>query len=94
MPSTTASTDLVIVPRAELRELIASAVAEALSEHHHAAAPAPDLVPGADMARRIGVSRTTMHRLRVAGCPAVRVGDTWRYAPADVVAWLRARGQR
>ena len=56
-------------------------------------APAPGLVPASAMCARLGISRTSLHRLRAdQGCPCVRVGDTFRYSPVEVEAWLRARG--
>jgi excisionase family DNA binding protein len=57
------------------------------------ASPAPALVPAAAMCARLGISRSSLHRLRADhGCPCVRVGDTFRYSPTEVEAWLRARG--
>lgn len=74
-----------------LRELVAGAVADALEAHDAAKQPAPDLVCVKEMARRLDVSRTTMHRLRLEGCPAVAIGDTFKYEPPAVLAWLRDR---
>lgn len=82
---------VVTLSRAELRSLVAEAVADALAE----LAPPKDeplTLSGVEMARRLGISRSAMHRLRVDhGCPAVRVGDFYRYRPAAVVAWLESR---
>ena len=76
-----------------LRELVEQATALALERHDAERLPPADLVSGAEMARRIDVSRATLHRLRHEGCPAVAIGDTFKYSPPDVVAWLRDRGK-
>lgn len=76
-------------PAVEAR--LESIVLSAFEKYRAGAAPEPELVDGAEMCRRIGVSRTSLHRLRVAGAPAVRVGDTYRYRPGAVVAWLEQR---
>jgi excisionase family DNA binding protein len=56
-------------------------------------APQPGLVPASAMCALLGISRTSLHRLRADhGCPCVKVGDTFRYSPSEVEAWLRARG--
>jgi hypothetical protein len=82
---------LVTLRVADLRQLVQDAVIDALAEFRAGAAPQPELLSGAAMAARLGVSRTTMHRLRLDGCPAVRVGDVYRYRPAIVMAWLESR---
>lgn len=74
-----------------LRALVDDAVATALARHDAERLPPTDLVSGQEMARRIDVSRATLHRLRHEGCPAVAIGDGFKYEPAAVVAWLRAR---
>ena len=76
---------------AELDARIRDAVIGALAEFRAGEPAQPDLVSGPEMARRIGVSRTTLHRLRLDGCPAIRVSDTYRYRPEDVLAWLETR---
>ena len=81
---------IVTTPEA-LRELVRDAVADALAEAAPAAKDEALLVSGGEMARLLGVSRTTMHRLRLEGCPAVRLGDTYRYSTARVMSWLEAR---
>lgn len=79
---------LALLTATQLRELVADAVAGALASFEAGRAPEPDLVSSVEMARRLCVSRTKLHRLRLAGCPAVRVGDTYRYRPSTVLAWL------
>jgi hypothetical protein len=53
--------------------------------------PPPDLVSGAEMCRRLGVSRSTLHRFRQQGAPAVPVGDVYRYRAERVIEWLETR---
>lgn len=85
-----ATPGVAILTPEQLHDLVADAVAEALAGLTERA-PEPDLVPPAEMARRLGISRTSLHRLRVAGAPVVRVGDVHRYRPADVISWLQSR---
>jgi hypothetical protein len=83
---------LVTLTRRELCELVRVAVADALAELGHDGLDEPLTVSGAEMGRRLGVSRSTMHELRTRdGCPALLVGDHYRYEPAAVMAWLRSR---
>lgn len=77
---------------AALRELIADAVADALQQ-----APSderPELVGGPELARLLGVSRATVHRLRCKGMPSVRILDTFRFRVADCLAWLQSTSER
>jgi hypothetical protein len=79
-----------MMTRAQLRELVADAVVEALAEYEAGKRPAPDLLSGPQMAEKLGISRTKLHRLRVDGViPAVKLGDIFKYAPASVMAALR-----
>jgi excisionase family DNA binding protein len=82
---------LVVMSAAELRELITEAVAAALVDHAASRQPDPETVSGSEMAQRLGVSRTSMHRLRLEGCPALRLGDSYRFRPSAVLAWLESR---
>src|SRR5688572_2998997 len=52
----------------------------------------PDvLVPETDVLAYLGISRTTLWRLRAAGLPFLSIGRQVRYDLADVRAWLRNR---
>ena len=83
---------LVTLTVSELRELVREAVVDLLAEHHHESAVEPLTLSGAEMARKLGVSRSTMAELRTRdGCPAVRIGDHFRFEPAAVMAWLRSQ---
>ncbi len=83
---------VVHLTTAQLHEVVRQAVAAALAMHHPMTpSPEPMTVSGAEMAARIGISRSTMHELRARdGCPAVRIGDHHRFEPEVVMAWLRA----
>lgn len=86
---------LVVLRPDELHAIIRDAVAEALEVCGTNSQPEPLTVSGAEMAKRLGVSRTTLYRLRVNdGCPAVKLGDAWRYQPRAVQAWLDTRRQQ
>jgi excisionase family DNA binding protein len=76
-----------------LRAIVADAVLEALADHKTGQRPELELVSGSTLAARLGLSRTTVHRLRVDGAPCVRVGETYKFSPAKVMAWLEARSQ-
>lgn len=86
---------LVQLTADELRALVNDAVTAALAEHERPTADrGPLLVSGGELARLLGISRTSVHRLRLEGCPTVKLGDTYRYRPADVLAWLETRSAR
>jgi excisionase family DNA binding protein len=46
------------------------------------------------VAELLNVSDDTVHRMRRAGLPAYKPAGHWRYARADVDAFLAARGVR
>jgi hypothetical protein len=77
----------------ELRALIRVEL-DAAREREKPPEPEPALVNAHRMAWILNVSRTTIHRLRLDGCPVVRVGDTYKYEPEAVIAWLKARTQK
>lgn len=91
-PGTAPITGLVVLTAEQVTRLAYDAAAAALAEFAADRAPAPELVDGVAMARLISVSRATLHRLRVAGAPAIPVGDTFRYRPAAVIGWLEEQG--
>lgn len=84
---------LVLTTRAQLAELVREAVAQAFAEPSTRPMER-DVVGPIEMARRLDISRTTLHRMRVAGCPAVRLGDVFKFEPAAVLEWLKSRGSR
>ncbi len=73
--------------RAELESLVNRAVSAAL----YLRSTGPVLVGKQDLARQIGVSASQIDRLRKLGLPSVKVGDSVRFEPAKVVAWLKER---
>jgi len=78
----------------ELDERIKAAVVMALESHTAGRAPAPEYVSGAQMGHLLGISRSMMHKLRLEGCPAVKIGDGFRFSPVRVTAWLESRGAK
>lgn len=84
-------TNVVVATPEELRELLSEALSEALERHASVGPPPPELVKGEELARLLSVSRTTVHRLRQEGMPAIRMGETFRYHLGDCVEWLRRR---
>lgn len=89
-------TMLVQLRKCDLRELIADVVAEAVADvlEDLKREQEPALLSGVQMAAKIGVSRSKLHALRLEGCPSVRVGDVFKFVPAEVMTWLRARGAK
>lgn len=86
--------DSLIVTMTEARfvALVRSQVEEALAEHERQRPPEPKWLSGAQMALRLGISRTKLHFLRVKeGCPALRLGDVYKFDPKAVEEWLRER---
>jgi excisionase family DNA binding protein len=83
----------VTMTRGQLRALVQDAVTAALA----AAAPAPatpgKLLSVSEMAARLGVHRSKVNAMRLEGCPAVRLGSIYRFDPAEVMVWLRTRGE-
>lgn len=84
-------TSLVVATPEELRKLLCEALSEALAGQAAVGPPPPELVKGAELARLLSVSRTTVHRLRQEGMPAIRMGETFRYHLGDCLEWLRRR---
>lgn len=89
------SEGLVVISKEALREVVRDAVAEVLCASRGAPREIERQIVGpVEMARMLDVSRTTLHRLRVEGCPAVKLGDCFKFSPPEVLAWLKARGQK
>jgi hypothetical protein len=85
---------VILVSTEALREIVTEAVAAALAERSESRPVDRQIVGPTEMARMLDVSRTTLHRLRVDGCPAVKLGDCFKFSPSEVMAWLKARGQK
>lgn len=55
----------------------------------------PRLLSKTDLAKRLGISRSTVDRLTREGLPvAAHVGDSRRYDLPECRAWLASRGKR
>jgi excisionase family DNA binding protein len=80
---------VVTLTLGELRSALQDAITEAVAELAPTAGPV--LLTGAQLAQTLGVSRATVHRLRVSGCPSIKLGDTFRFELEAVLAWLRTR---
>jgi hypothetical protein len=85
---------VVLVSTEALREIVTESVAAALAERSESRPVDRQIVGPTEMARMLDVSRTTLHRLRVDGCPAVKLGDCFKFSPPEVMAWLKSRGQK
>ena len=81
---------LIVVPLDQLRAAWREDLTEVLAAHDAKRSNAPVLVDAVALARALSVSRATVHRWRVRGCPCIPVGDTFRYQIAAVVNWLES----
>jgi hypothetical protein len=82
---------IVVVSPEDLAALVQDAVARALAEAREDAAPA--LLDRSDIARRLGVSPSTVDRLRREGMPATFVCSSPRFELDRCLDWLRAHSQ-
>lgn len=80
---------IVTATRGELRELVRSAVAEALAEERGAQKPA--LLDRDGLAAVLGCSSSLVDKLRRQGMPHVRLGDSPRFDVTAVLEWLRGQ---
>jgi hypothetical protein len=78
----------------ELSAVIYDASLLAFEDYKAGEQPGPDLLTGAQMAAKIGVSRSKLHFLRVAGLPSIKVGDTYKFEPRAVMEYLRAEASK
>lgn len=76
--------------RTVVREELDRAVAELVAELR--ADGTPRLLDRDGAARLLNVSTKTLDRLVKQGAPHLLVGDSKRFEPAVLVAWLRGRG--
>ena len=80
------SAGMVIVSVDDLRELLR----EVRDERELVASEKTLTVSGAELAKKLGVSRSTVHKMRVDGqIDGIKIGDHYRYEPAAVMAKLR-----
>jgi predicted DNA-binding transcriptional regulator AlpA len=86
-------TEVVVLSRAELTDLVEQAVQRALDQYV-ASQPAPErLLKSSEMAARLGISESQLSVLCGEGLPHVLIGDRVRRFEAEaVLAWLRGRG--
>lgn len=82
---------LVTMTAGQLRRLVEDAVLSALEEFKQGEQPEQATLSGAELARRLGLSRTRVHHLRHAGMPSIKVGDTFRFELSACLRWLRER---
>ncbi len=85
---TAAAIEVVTVGRSELARLIETAVRAAVAD---AARQPPALLTMGQLAAALGVSRSTVQRLRRQGLPTVMVVESPRFELDAAVRWLRAR---
>ena len=81
---------LVQLTTEELLEGVANVVAAVVADAMPQEQVPTYLAPG-PTAKMFDISRPTLNRLRMQGAPCLRVGDTVRYDPAKLIAWLEQR---
>jgi len=80
---------LIVTTKADLREIIRDALADALSDQR---TPAAELMSAEGLGERIGVHARTVRNWVLHGCPHVRAGRKLRFREPDVFQWLEERG--
>jgi hypothetical protein len=92
-PAVGSDQSIVMLTTAQLQAIIQNSVIAALAEFKATERPDQATLSGAELAVRLGLSRTRIHHLRQTGMPAIRVGEIYRYELAPCLAWLRERGR-
>ena len=82
------SLDLIVTTKADLREIIRDALADALSDQEPSAS---ELMSAEEVGKRIGVHARTVRNWVLDGCPHVRAGRKLRFREPDVLRWLEER---
>lgn len=77
---------LIVATPEQLAELIRKAVGRVLVEQREDVAPA--LLDRSGIGRTLGISPSTVDRLRREGLPCVLIGDSPRFLAAECVSWL------
>jgi hypothetical protein len=88
---------IVTLTAAELRSLLREIVRDELAqlvEDLGTEATGPRLLTRQLMARQLGCSLASLHKLVAEGCPFVRIGNAPRFDPRAVQAWLGAVTRR
>lgn len=77
----------------DLVDRVADAIVARESECSETSRQVPLAVTGKKLCELLSLSRSTLHRMRVEGMPAIPVGDTFRYEPTVCLEWLRTRSR-
>jgi excisionase family DNA binding protein len=91
---TALASGVIVTTPEQLSAIVRDAVADALAER----APSPEptgLLSTPEVARRLGVSRATAHRMANEGLlPFIWCGDSRRFDLAECIATLKQRGRK
>src|SRR5687767_34550 len=86
-------TEVVVLSRTELADLVTQAVMQALDAYVAQQPPAERLLRASEMAARLSISEQQLGIFCREGCPHALVGDRHRrFEPELVIAWLNERG--
>jgi hypothetical protein len=77
---------VIVATTEQLAEFVRDAVAAALAEQREDVSPV--LMDRSGIGRALGVSPTTVDRLRREGLPCVLIGDSPRFIVASCIEWL------
>jgi excisionase family DNA binding protein len=80
--------NLIVTTKADLRQIIRDALADALSDQR---TPAAELMSAEELGKRIRVHARTVRNWVLHGCPHVRAGRKLRFREPDVLHWLEER---
>jgi len=80
--------NLVVTTKADLREIIRDAVADALRDRKMRAT---ELMSAEELGKRIRVHPRTIRNWVLHGCPHLRAGRKLRFREPNVLHWLEER---
>jgi len=83
--------EVVVLSPAELIQIIRDEIVPELLAASEASHPSPALLSRHHLARELGVSVSTVDRLRSQGMPSVAVIDSRRFHLNDVLEWIKSR---
>lgn len=90
-PQNRAKSTIVALSGVELSRLVHEAVTSVLHHLEREKTPRAALLSGAQMAARLGISRSKMNALRLEGCPSVKIGNLFKFDEVSVLEWLKER---
>jgi len=78
----------------EFAEIVADKLLERISARQEVKQPAREYVGPTEAARALSISRSTLHRLRHEGAPALKRGDIFKFSVPELIQWLKNRSTK